>query len=67
MPLSTTYAVVCDLCGNYAGWNPWPSSVEAITAARRLDWEITLSNSKTNPGQQNVYAVCFNCKEDSSG
>jgi hypothetical protein len=63
MPMLMTYSVVCDVCGNYAGWNPWPSSVEAITAARRLDWVVTLSENKTNSGQQTVHAVCANCKE----
>jgi len=58
-----THHVVCDLCQNYAGWNPWPSSLEAITYARRLGWEVLTTESKTQPGRQNVYAKCPYCLE----
>ena len=63
MGMVSTHHVVCDLCSNYAGWNPWPSTLEAITAARRLGWEVRTSESKTYPGQQVVHAVCPYCLE----
>ena len=63
MPMVSTHHVVCDLCGNYAGWNPWPSVLEAITAAKRLGWDVIQSESRTYPGSQNTYAKCSYCLE----
>ena len=63
MPMEQTHHVVCDLCRNYAGWNPWPTTVEAITAAKRLGWTVRTLESTSWPGTQVVVAKCPNCLE----
>jgi hypothetical protein len=63
MPLETFYHVVCNTCRNYAGYNPYSSTVEALTNARRLGWDVVVTDSISYPGQPVVRATCADCLE----
>lgn len=61
MPLETTYHVCCDKCGNYCGYLPVFSLVEALNNCNRLGW---YKSESTVRGSTKYYFLCPNCRGD---